>query len=57
MKFLAEVFAIDICAYAVMSNHYHIVLRVNQEEAEAWTDLEIIQKWASALASLNIRVD
>ena len=26
---LADVFAIDICAYAVMSNHVHLVLHIN----------------------------
>ena len=25
----AEAFNIDVCAYAVMSNHYHLVLKVN----------------------------
>lgn len=28
---LAAIFAIDICAYAVMSNHYHLVLFVDQQ--------------------------
>jgi len=29
MKSLASIFSIDICAYAVMSNHYHVILRVD----------------------------
>jgi hypothetical protein len=33
MKSLASIFSIDICAYAVMSNHYHVILRVDTEEA------------------------
>ena len=33
LKTLAEVFAIEICAYAVMSNHYHLVLHINTAKA------------------------
>ncbi len=42
---LAEVFAIDICAYAIMSNHYHVVMHVNPVEAKRWTPLEVAQRW------------
>lgn len=33
---LSHVFALDVCAYSVMSNHYHIVLHINKKAAEAW---------------------
>jgi REP element-mobilizing transposase RayT len=42
---LADVFAIDVCAYAVMSNHTHIVLHVNQQQAEAWSIQEVLERW------------
>ena len=45
IKALSETFAIDVAAYAVMSNHYHIVLRIDQEQAESWTPLEVIERW------------
>ena len=42
---LDKVFAIDICAYAIMSNHYHLVLWVNQEQVSDWSDDEVISRW------------
>ena len=44
-KELSSIFAIDICAYAVMSNHYHLVLHVNRQEAQNWSDKEVIERW------------
>ena len=41
----SEVFAIDVCAYAVMSNHFHVVLRVDCERAEALTDEAILRRY------------
>jgi hypothetical protein len=29
-QFLTSIFTIDTCAYAIMSNHYHLVLHVNE---------------------------
>jgi REP element-mobilizing transposase RayT len=44
---LSQVFAIEIASYAVMSNHLHLVLRVNQSTALAWLDDEVIQHWGT----------
>lgn len=45
LKFLSYVYAIDICAYAVMSNHYHVVLQVDRERALAWSNEEVVERW------------
>ncbi|MET0657808.1 MAG: alpha-amylase family glycosyl hydrolase, partial [Steroidobacteraceae bacterium] len=42
---LSKAFAIDVCAYAVMSNHYHLVLRVAHERSAGWSDREVIYRW------------
>jgi REP element-mobilizing transposase RayT len=42
---LADVFAIDIAAYAVMSNHYHVVLHIDKEQALTWSNTEVIEHW------------
>lgn len=44
IKFLSSIFAIKIAAYAVMSNHYHLVLCVDKKGALAWTKRELIER-------------
>lgn len=41
----ASVFAIDICAYSIMSNHYHLVLAVDQRRLASWSDDTVIERW------------
>ncbi|MGR6872657.1 transposase [Pseudomonas sp. HK3] len=43
----AQVFAINIAAYAIMSNHYHVVLHINKEQADSWSFDEVIERWHS----------
>ncbi|MEP4102472.1 transposase [Paraglaciecola sp.] len=45
LLFLASVFSIDIAAYAVMSNHTHVVLYVDKPQAEGWTQEEVLSRW------------
>jgi REP element-mobilizing transposase RayT len=46
LRELSAAFAIDICAYAVMSNHYHLVLHVDAQRARRWTDEEVVARWS-----------
>lgn len=45
IKLLCSVFAVDLCAYAVMSNHYHIVIRISVEQVNTWSDEEVAKRW------------
>ena len=42
---LSETFAIDICAYAVMHNHLHLVLHVDTAQVNNWSTLEVLTRW------------
>mgnify|MGYP000073638001 CR=1 FL=1 len=42
---LAKVFCIDVCAYAVMSNHTYLVLYVDDKKAERLNDKTIVIRW------------
>ncbi|EKT4489719.1 transposase [Shewanella algae] len=42
---LEAVFAIDVAAFAIMSNHLHLVLHIDIETANRWTDREVLEQW------------
>jgi REP element-mobilizing transposase RayT len=42
---LSELFAIEVCAYAVMSNHYHLGLFVDLKRVASWSEREIVRRW------------
>jgi putative transposase len=45
IKELSSLFAIDVCAFSVLSNHYHIVMYVDQKRALEWGDEEVVERW------------
>jgi putative transposase len=46
IKRLAAVFAIDVAAYAVMSDHFHVVLRVDAIRASNWSTTQVFEHWS-----------
>jgi REP element-mobilizing transposase RayT len=45
LTLLLEVFSIDCFAYAVMSNHLHMVIRNNPQIAATWSPRDIATRW------------
>jgi hypothetical protein len=45
LLFLSTVFAIDVCAYAVMSNHTHVVVHVDKIEAGSWGNDQVLRHY------------
>jgi REP element-mobilizing transposase RayT len=44
---LATAFSIEICAYAIMSNHYHLVVKLVPQESNTWNDDEVLKRWTA----------
>ncbi|SEL59645.1 transposase [Ectothiorhodospira marina] len=46
IRLLASLFALEVAAYAVMSNHYHLVVKLEPAQAEQWSDDEVLRRWS-----------
>ena len=46
LKILTNMFAIDVPSYAIMMNHYHILVRVDVAKAASWSVAEIFERWS-----------
>ena len=45
LRDLGDIFTIDVCGYAVMENHLHVILRNRPDLAEQASDREIASRW------------
>ncbi len=45
---LASIFSVELFAYAIMDNHYHLVLYIDPLAPLKWDDSEIAEKWLLA---------
>ncbi|MBI3783425.1 MAG: transposase [Deltaproteobacteria bacterium] len=45
MQLLSQIFAVDVCAYGLMSNHFHAVLHIDRDRAESWSEEEVAKRY------------
>ena len=43
---LTYVFAVEIAAVAVMSNHYHLVVHIDLTRANFWSEDAVMKRWS-----------
>ena len=45
LQFLASVFSVEVTTCSVMSNHYHVTLRIRPDIAETWSAHQVASRW------------
>lgn len=45
IRYLASQMGIEILAYCVMTNHFHVVLRTRPDLVAEWDDAEVLRRW------------
>lgn len=45
IAFLTSVFAIDVCDYQVLENHYKVTLNIKRVENRQWSEQEVCARW------------
>ncbi|MEM7503709.1 MAG: transposase [Pseudomonadota bacterium] len=54
---LGKAFAVDVLAYAVMSNHFHIVIYFDPGASQRWSDEEVARRWSEAFSSVDANLE
>jgi hypothetical protein len=57
IKFLASLFAIEICAYAILDNHFHLILHVLADLVDEWSDDEVHERVSMLCPSCVVGMD
>lgn len=47
IRLLSSIFGVDICAYAVMSNHIHLVVKLCPDAINTLNNNEVLERWTS----------
>jgi putative transposase len=48
---LTKVFALDLCAYSILSSHFHLILRLDPDSPRAWSDEDVLVRYGRLFRS------
>ncbi len=47
IRLLSSLFAIDVCAFAVLENHIHVVLKICPDQLDELTNEDVMDRWCA----------
>jgi hypothetical protein len=53
IKELSEVFAVGVGGFSVMDNHLHLLLRLDPNVAQGWSDEDVVRRWGRLFPPRN----
>jgi len=45
LRELDSIFAVEVAAFAILDNHMHVVLKLNDSTAAGWSDEDVVRRW------------
>ena len=45
LELLAANFAVSVCGFAVMDDHFHVLARLDPRAASEWSDEKVVRRW------------
>lgn len=54
---LVRSFAVELHGFAIMSNHFHLVVRYNPLACTHWSMREVAERWVDAVVSDTVMQD
>jgi hypothetical protein len=49
VKELGEIFAVSVGGFSVKDNHLHVLVRLDPDVAQGWSDEEVVRRWGRLL--------
>ncbi len=57
LELLAENFAIAVCGFSVMDNHLHVLVRLDPDLADGWSEEEVVRRWMAVYPPRTLDLD
>lgn len=45
LELLCSAFAVELCSFAILHNHCHLVIRLAPDQSKTWSESDVLERW------------